>query len=76
MNHLPIKDRTDIVRDAKTGAVLSVDRLSYENRLRQIKLSEQKKQEEHQKKVELNTLRDEIYNLKHMVNEFLKKDSD
>ena len=76
MSNLPIKDRRDIVRDEKTGAVLFVDRMSYENRLRQIKLTEQKKQEEHQKKVELNTLREEIHNLKQVVNEFLEKDSD
>lgn len=76
MSHLPIKDRRDIVRDEKTGAVLFVDRMTYENRLRQIKLTEQKKQEEHQKKIELNTLREEIHNLKQVVNEFLEKDSD
>ncbi len=76
MSHLPIKDRRDIVRDEKTGAVLFVDRMTYENRLRQIKLTEQKKQEEHQKKIELNTLREEIHNIKQVVNEFLEKDSD
>jgi hypothetical protein len=76
MSYLPIKDRRDIVRDEKTGAVLSVDMLSYQTRLRQINLTEQKKQEEHQKKIELNTLREEIHNLKQAVNEFLEKDSD
>jgi hypothetical protein len=76
MKFRPIKDREDVVRDHKTGAILSVDKMSYENRLRQIKMSERKKQEEDQKEVELNTLRNELNDLKQMVNNILEKDSD
>ncbi len=76
MKYLRVKNRNDIVRDSQSGAILSVDRMAYEHRLRQIKLSEQKKQEEHQREVELNTLKEELHSLQQLVHEVLKKDSD
>jgi hypothetical protein len=68
MKKIPVENRNDLMRDECSNAIISNNISAYEARKKIIAVNNEKKNE-------LNTLRDEVHQLRDMVTELLEKDN-
>lgn len=74
MDIVNIKNRSDLVRDLSSGAILNTNQSEYENYInRKQKKLEQQKQLETQQAL-INNLKQEVDELKHLVKVLLNQD--
>ncbi len=69
MNHIPIKDKPNLVRDANTGAIFNTDVASF---IIHKKEKEAKQQIEDNKK-QINNIKSEIIEMKEMLKTLLER---
>ena len=68
MRKIEVQDRTDLIRDENSNAILSTDLNAYNARKQLMK-------KEHDKNIELNNLRNELNSLRDMVTKLLERDN-
>ena len=66
MKHIPVEDNPSIARDPVTGAIINVDQVAYENRMRS-----KRKREESENKIK--QLEDEISQIKEMLSLLIQR---
>lgn len=66
MKHIPVEDNPSIARDPVTGAIINVDQVAYENRMRS-----KRKREESENKIK--QLEDDISQIKEMLSLLIQR---
>ena len=70
---LKIKDKDGLVRDMSSGAVLNTNRSDYENYLNRRKKAQLEKESQSKQAEEINSLRNEVSEIKQMLLALLNK---
>ena len=68
-----VEGHTNLVRDMKSGAIISTSRVEYMNYMKAVKLKEEEKQQAKNMCDELNKLKDEFAEIKTLLKQIIEK---
>ena len=68
-----VEGHTNLVRDMKSGAIISTSRVEYINYMKAVKLKEEEKQQTKNMCDELNKLKDEFAEIKNLLKQIIEK---
>mgnify|MGYP001373661250 FL=1 len=68
-----VEGHTNLVRDMKSGAIISTSRVEYMNYMKAVKLKEEEKQQTKNMCDELNKLKDEFAEIKNLLKQIIEK---
>ena len=68
-----VEGHTNLVRDMKSGAIISTSTVEYMNYMKAVKLKEEEKQQTKNMCDELNKLKDEFAEIKNLLKQILEK---
>ena len=68
-----VEGHTNLVRDMKSGAIISTSRVEYMNYMKAVKLKEEEKQQTKNMCDELNKIKDEFAEIKTLLKQIIEK---
>lgn len=68
-----VEGHTNLVRDMKSGAIISTSTVEYMNYMKAVKLKEEEKQQTKNMCDELNKLKDEFAEIKNLLKKIIEK---
>ena len=68
-----VEGHTNLVRDMKSGAIISTSRVEYMNYMKAVKLKEEEKQQTKNMCDELNKLKEEFAEIKNLLKQIIEK---
>ena len=68
-----VEGHTNLVRDMKSGAIISTSTVEYMNYMKALKLKEEEKQQTKNMCDELNKLKDEFAEIKNLLKQIIEK---
>ncbi len=68
-----VEGHTNLVRDMKSGAIISTSTVEYMNYMKAVKLKEEEKQQTKNMCDELNKLKDEFAEIKNLLKQIIEK---
>lgn len=68
---LPINGRNDIVRDPKTGAVISVDSVGHKASVNSAKIRQANREKIEQNSADINSIKEELSEIKSMMRQLI-----
>ena len=68
-----VEGHTNLVRDMKSGAIISTSTVEYMNYMKAVKLKEEEKQQTKNMCDELNKLKDEFAEIKNILKQIIEK---
>lgn len=73
---IPVEDQAGLVRDARSGAILNIDKSEYDRYMSNYEANQKRKKELHNLRNDVNMLQSDVSDIKNLLLELLRRTDD